>query len=354
MSEARLDFTLNSEQTMLRDSARRYLAQAGGASWQGYAELGWLAIAAPEDAGGLGGGMADLAILAEELGRALAPEPFVDGAVLATRLVDRLVVGHRREALLGEMIAGTRRLAAALYEPGRRYELAPQTTAVRDGGGYRLSGTKVLVMDGAAADDLLVTAALDGGVALFLVGREQAGVDGRAYRTVDRRDCADFRLDVTVEADRLLSGNALDAVEDALDEARLCLCADMLGGMDSAIEMTAEYLKTRTQFGQKLATFQALQHSVADLFIDADSVRSSLLRAIAAFGGERTERRKAVSACWVNTFETAKRVTGMAVHLHGAIGFTTEYRVGHYLRRAIVSERLFGDVEFHLARYMEG
>ena len=93
---------------------------------------------------------------------------------------------------------------------------------------------------------------------------------------------------------------------------------------------------------------------MADLFIDADSVRSSLLRAIPAFGGERAARRKAVSACWVNTFETAKRVTGMAVHLHGAIGFTTEYRVGHYLRRAIVSERLFGDVEFHLARYMEG
>jgi alkylation response protein AidB-like acyl-CoA dehydrogenase len=352
MSEARLDFTLNSEQTMLRDSARRYLAQAGGASWQGYADMGWLGIAAPEDAGGLGGGMADLAILAEEMGRALAPAPFVDGAVLATRLADRLA-GDRREALLGEMIAGTRRLSPALYEPGRRYQLAPQATAVRDGKGYRLSGVKVLVMDGAAADDLLVTASLDGDVGLFLVDREQPGIDCRAYRTLDGRNCADFRFDLTVAADSLLSAEALDAVEDALDEARLCLCADMLGGMDSAIEMTAEYLKTRTQFGQKLASFQALQHSVADLFIDADSVRSSLLRAIPAFGGERTARRRAVSACCVNTFETAKRVTGMAVHLHGAIGFTTEYRVGHYLRRAIVSERRFGDAEFHLSRYMD-
>ncbi|MEN3953083.1 acyl-CoA dehydrogenase family protein [Iodidimonas sp. SYSU 1G8] len=349
-----MDFTLNSEQSMLRDSARRYLAQAGGASWQGYADMGWLGIAAPEDAGGLGGGMAELAILTEEMGRALAPGPFIDGAVLATRLVDRLAASDARGALLQEMIAGTRRLVPALYEPGIRYQLTPRTHAARVGAGYRLSGTKVLVMDGAAADGLLVTASLEGGVGLFLVDREQPGIDCRTYRTVDGRDCADFRLDLTIPADRLLSAKALDAVEDALDEARLCLCADMLGGMDSAIEMTAEYLKTRTQFGQKLASFQALQHSVADLFIDADSVRSSVLRAIPAFSRGRVERQKAVSACWVNTFETAKRVTGMAVHLHGAIGFTTEYRVGHYLRRAIVSERRFGDVEFHLERYMNG
>ncbi|MEN3977142.1 acyl-CoA dehydrogenase [Emcibacter sp. SYSU 3D8] len=348
-----MDFTLNSEQAMLRDSARRYLAQEAGAGWHGYAELGWLAIAAPEDAGGLGGSVADLAVLAEEMGRALSPDPFIDGAVLATRLVDRLMAGDARTALLCEMIAGSRRLAPALYEPGSRYQLVPRLTAERDGGTYRLSGTKLLVMGGSGADDLLVTAALGGGVGLFLVGREQAGVDCRDYRTVDGRDCADFRFDVAVAADNLLSPDAFDVIEDALDEARLCLCADMLGGMDNAIEMTAEYLKTRSQFGQKLANFQALQHSVADLFIDADSVRSSVLRAISAFGRGRAERRKAISGCWVNTFETAKRVTGMAVHLHGAIGFTTEYRVGHYLRRAIVSERRFGDVETHLARYME-
>jgi alkylation response protein AidB-like acyl-CoA dehydrogenase len=346
-----LDFTPSSEQAMLRDSARRFLEKPGDDAWQGYAELGWLGIAVPEDAGGLGGSMADMTILAEEMGRALAPDPFIDSAVLATRLVDVLATGSRRAELLGAMIEGTRRLAPALYEPRRRYRLVPEASAEQADGAFRVSGAKVLVMDGAAAHGFLVTAAVDGGTGLFLVDRDQPGVECRAYRTLDGRACAD--LVFTSASAGLLSSSALDAVDDALDEARLCLCADMLGGMDSAIEMTAEYLKTRTQFGQKLASFQALQHSVADLFIDADSVRSSLYRAVSAWAGDRVERRRAVSGCWVNTFETAKRVTGMAVHLHGAIGFTTEYRVGHYLRRAMVSERRFGDVEYHLARYRD-
>ena len=117
--------------------------------------------------------------------------------------------------------------------------------------------------------------------------------------------------------------------------------------------MTSGFLSTRTQFGQKLAGFQALQHSLVEIFIETDSMRSSLYRAIAAFqNGERKARQRAVSSCWVKTFDAAKGVAGMAVHLHGAIGFTTEYQVGHYLRRMMVSERSFGDVEHHLGRYM--
>lgn len=356
-----MDFTPSDEQVMLRDSARRFLGErighgAGGATWRDLAELGWLAIAVPEDAGGFGGAIEDIVLLAEEMGRGLARAPFIGSAVLAVRLVDRIARGEQRLALLHEIAMGEIRLAPALYEPRRRYALSPVTRAVRDTGGYRLSGAKILVAEGASADGLLVSAMLDDdGIGLFLVDRAAAGVVCTAYQTVDDVDHADIRFDaVALPADSLLGGSviAIEAIEDAIDEARLCLCSDMLGGFDRAIEMTADYLKTRVQFGKPLASFQALQHSVAELFIDASSVRSSIYLALSAFRGGGAERRRTISGCWVKTFDTAKRLTGMAVHLHGAIGFTTEYQVGHYLRRALVAERCLGDVEYHLARYM--
>ena len=357
-----MDFTPSDEQVMLRDSARRFFGARAGhgaeaATWHDLAELGWLAIAVPEDADGLGGAIEDITVLAEEMGRGLTRVPFIGSAVLAVRLIDRIARGEQRRAMLHRIATGEARLAPALYEPRRRYALSPATRARRDtDGGYRLSGAKILVAGGATADAWLVSAMLDdGGVGLFLVDRASAGVACTAYRTVDDADHADIRFDaVALPADRLLGGGAIPikAIEDAVDEARLCLCADMLGGFDRAIEMTADYLKTRVQYGKPLASFQALQHSVAELFIDASGVRSSLYLALSAFRGEDAERRRTISGCWVKTFDIAKRLTGMAVHLHGAIGFTTEYQVGHYLRRALVAERCLGDVEYHLARYI--
>ncbi|MBI1182026.1 MAG: acyl-CoA dehydrogenase [Alphaproteobacteria bacterium] len=346
-----MDFTLSSEQAMLRDGARRFLESAGDKGWARYAELGWLAAAVPEDAGGLGADVADMALLAEEMGRALAPPSFADGAVLAVRLVDR-IAGATRRALLSGVMEGARRLAPALYEPRRRYALSPETRADRSGGGYALSGAKVLVADGEATDGLLVSAALDGGIGLFLVDPAGPGVERRAYDAVDGSRFADFAFHgAPLDPAGLLGAASPEILEDALDEARLCVCADMLGGLERAMEMTADYLKTRTQFGQPLAGFQALQHALADMFVEADAVRSSVFRALSAFGGDDRSRRRAVSSCWVETFGAAKQLAGMAVHLHGAIGFTEEYRVGQYLRRAMVAERRFGDVEHHLDRY---
>ncbi len=347
-----MDFTLNSEQAMLRDAARRFLAASAEATWRSYADLGWLSVAVPADAGGLGADMADVAVLAEEMGRALAIEPFADSAVLAVRLVDRIAAAGRRGALLEAMASGGTRLAPALYEPRRRYELTPAAVAAPVTGGYALSGAKVLVAAGDTADGFLVTAVLGGETGLFLVDRDAPRIEAMPYAAVDGVAFADLRFDAVHVPDADFLGVApIDAVEDALDEARIVLCADMLGGIEQSMAMTGDYLKTRTQFGQPLAGFQALQHAVAELFIEADGIRSSLYRAIAAFEGPPHERRRAVSACWVKTFEAARQLTGMSVHLHGAIGFTTEYQVGHYLRRAMVSERRFGDVEHHLARY---
>lgn len=349
---------------MLRDGARRYLAgdfaarRRGDqvATWRGYADLGWLALLAPEDAGGLGGDLEDVLILAEEMGRALSLEPYVSSAILATALVDRTASGQQRLDLLAAMTSGERRLAPALYEPGRRYLLEPETRAVATGGRYRLSGAKSLVAGGPGADALLVSARLDdGSIGLFLVAEDDPKVSVSHYLMIDDGGATDIGFEsLVLGPDTLLGITTLDAMDDILDEARIALCADTLGALEHAVEITADYLKTRTQFGQPLANFQALQHSVVEIHIDADAIRSSLYNAIAAFDrGVRDDRRRAVSSCWVKTFDAAKGIAGMAVHLHGGIGMTTEYPVGHYLRRVMVSERIFGDVEHHLARYME-
>lgn len=362
-----MDFALSEEQVMLRDGARRYLADDfaarrrgdladGSARWRGYADLGWVALLAPEDAGGLGGEIEDVLILAEEMGRALALQPYVESGIIATALVDRVARGEQRLDLLSAMISGERRFAPALYEPGRRYSLVPEARAVAAGPGYRLSGAKCLITGGAGADALLVPALLEGGaVGLFLVAMTKAGVSRTHYQTIDDRDASDVRFEqVDLGPDTLLGVITIETIDDVLDRARLALCADTLGALERAVEMTAAYLKTRTQFGQPLANFQALQHSIVEMYIEADAIRSSLYNALSVFDSDTSAvRRRAVSSCWVKTFDAAKGIAGMAVHLHGGIGMTTEYPVGHFLRRVMVSERSFGDVEHHLARYME-
>jgi acyl-CoA dehydrogenase len=272
------------------------------------------------------------------------------------RLVDRIGSGEGRIALLSSMVEGAIIAAPALYEPGRRYALTPTVRAAGVPDGYLLSGAKVLVPGGGRADRLLVTAMLDdGGIGLFAIDPAAPCTALSSYITIDGSPVADvdFR-EVPLAADGLVGRIDIDQIEQFLDEARLALCADALGGLERAIEMTSEYLATRTQFGTPLAHFQALQHTLVEMFIETDSMRSSLYQAIAAFhDGDDATRRRAVSSCWVKTFDAAKEVAGMAVHLHGGIGLTTEYQVGNYLRRMMVSERSFGDVEYHFGRYME-
>lgn len=362
-----MDFRATAEQEMLRQSARRFLpttSDAGGVDekaaprmqcWRLLAEMGWLTLTVPEAAGGLGGTLEEFVILSEEMGRSLSTEPFIDGAILPAGVLGRCRPGEQRDSLLSMFGEGRARVAVALYEPGRRYALYPELRAVRrTDGSYCLSGGKVLVAGGAQADRLIVSARPEegmGGPLLLLVGTEQAGVNRRTYETIDGATAADFVFDkVRVPAHGVLATEAAAViVEEAVEDAIICSCASALGCMDRAIELTVDYLKLRKQFGRPLADFQSLQHSVAELFIEAEGARSMVYRAIASSSLARAERRRAVSGCFVKVMNAAKRVAGDAVHLHGGIGMTCEYPVGHYLRRAIVAERMFGDREHYLA-----
>lgn len=371
-----MDFRLSPEQELLRDSARRYFAGQGGVvaharvsgpaagreAWSRFAEFGWLAMPVPEAAGGLGASLEDMAILCEEMGRGLAPVSFVAGALLPARILARCREDDAGATLWSAFAANSTRVAAALHEPDRRYELRPLTRAsVGPDLAWSLSGAKSLVPAGAQADRLIVSAVVEPAgaaaedLALFLIETDRPGVERRVYETLDGVSVADFAFDAVriSECDRLRPvEDACRVLEDALDEATIGLCAETLGCMDQAIELTAGYLKIRRQFGKALAEFQVLQHAVAEMSIDANSARSLLYRAMAAIRAPRRERQRAVSGCAIRLMQLAKSVTGSAVHLHGGIGMSCEVPVGHLLRRVLVSERLLGDREHHLARYL--
>jgi acyl-CoA dehydrogenase len=358
-----MDFRLSSEQDMLRDGVRRFVtdnlgfdaraANARSDQWAAMAEMGWLMLPVPEDCDGLGGGIEDIAIVAEELGRGLALTPYVEAAALPARLIDLAASDDQRKAILPDLALGTTRIAVALYEPRGRFSLVPQTVLVDQG--MRLSGTKVGVEGGAAAGQLIVSAQLGDETELFLIDSNQPGISRSDYDAIDGRCLSDFSFaDVEVSAQERLAGgtDVVSAIEQAVDEAIVAHCAEAVGCMDRAIEQTAEYLKIRQQFGQSLASFQALQHGVANLFIEANDARSILFRAMSKITATPDERRRAVSGCKVKVMEAARATIGQAVHYHGGIGVTTEYSVGHYLRRVLFLAQRFGNSAHHFERIM--
>ena len=366
-----MEFRLTSEQEMLRDGVRRYVTTeldyetrrkhiAGGAdAWASFAEMGWLMLPVPEAAGGLDGCLEDMALVAEELGRGLALEPFIFGAVLPARLIS-LISGEHASVLLPDLASGKARFAAALYETRLRYALDGLECKATPGPQYyELTGTKQLVFGGGEADFFVVAARVDIDdvrPSLFIVPSGAAGISRRLYRTIDNLAVADVTFDhVKLSRNALLAGAdaAVPVLARAVDEAIVLLCADALGCMHRAIEMTAEYLRIRKQFGQVLAAFQALQHGVANLFIEANEARSLVYRAISLCRGDDDEARASgVSACKLRVLEIGRYVAGQSVHFHGGIGVTCEYPVGEHLRRMLVSEQILGNGQYHLERYL--
>ena len=367
-----MDFNLTDEQRMLREGAERFLqetytfekrratltmsSRCDENVWTSFAELGWMALTIPEPMGGLGAGAFESTILAEAMGRRLVVEPFATTAVLAARILERSDASTRRDQLLGAIADGSARVALACLEADRRYELEPATTRVRKTSeGYRLDGAKLLVLDAPAAHQIIVSAALpDGqGVGLFVVNVDQPCVTRRAYPLIDGRRAADIDFeDVQLDASALLCGahSSRDVLGEALDRLHVFLVADALGAMEAIMDVTAEHLRNRKQFGKPLATFQALQHRMAEMFVEVQETRSALYHALSHLDDDRATRAAAVSSAVVVAFEGGRVVGGLGIQLHGGVGMTEEYQVGHYFKRLLVHEKSWGDVDFHLDR----
>ena len=372
-----MNFDFTEEQSMLKDSIERllaerypfeqrrtYLSAPEGFSrelWQTYADMGLLGLPFAESDGGLGGGPVDTMIVMEAFGRSLVLEPYLATVVLGGGLVRAAANTQQRESLIPLIVGGEVMLAFAHAEAQSRYDLADvQTTAKRDGESWVLNGQKRFVLHGDSAQKLIVSARISGdrrdrdGLALFVVDATDAGVRRRGYFMQDQLRAADIELNnVLVDAQHVLGepGTALPIIERVVDEAIAALCAEALGCMTKAHEVTVEYLKSRKQFGVAIGSFQALQHRAVDMLVVIEQARSmTLFATMMANESDPQERAKCLSAAKVQIGKSAEFVGQQAVQLHGGIGVTEECQAGHYFRRLSMIELMFGDTDHHLAR----
>jgi alkylation response protein AidB-like acyl-CoA dehydrogenase len=334
--------------------------------WKQMGELGLLGVSLPEAVGGAGGTFVDAALILEQLGATLVPEPILPSLVAAAPIL-RLGTAAQQERWLAPFAAGDASLALAWAEAQSRGDVADvETRAERDGDDYRLTGQKRFVLNGHAADFIVVSARTAGaprdreGLALFVLDRETPGLAVQPVKTMDGHHAAMITLTgATVSADRLLGDHAgadgraaFEALDEAMDVGAAGACAEGAGITRAVLHMTADYLRTREQFGVKIGTFQALQHRAVDMFVETELCKSmAILAAIRATDPDAAERRAAISASKVQLAVGGRYVTQQAIQLHGGIGVTDEHDVGLYFKRMHVLNALFGDEEHHVARY---
>jgi alkylation response protein AidB-like acyl-CoA dehydrogenase len=330
--------------------------------WAKMAEQGWLAIALPEDQGGFGGGFVDLAIILEQLGRGLVPEPFIASVVLGAGILSEEGDETQREAFLTPMIEGNTSLAFAYAESQSRYNLSDcLTRAEKSGEGWTLSGEKVWVLNGHAADQIIVAARTGGGqldeagLSLFIVDGDAKGLTRIRVPGMDGQRTAVLRFDgVEVGADRLLGreGDAFAAIEKAIDRGAAAACAEGLGHIRELFERTLAYLKEREQFGVPIGSFQVLQHIASDMYAELELCSSaSILASIQVDNPDADTRKAEVSAAKLQLADGGWFVQKNAIQLFGGIGVTDEQDEGLFFKRLRVLHGLFGDADWHVSRF---
>jgi len=372
-----VNFELSEEQQMLVDSISKFLhndydfdtrrkiaaTELGysAENWRMFAELGWLSVPFAEENGGFGGTAVDLMLMMEAFGKALITEPFIPTVILGGRLVEALGDAGQKQSLLAAVIQGELQMALAYEEPGSRGNpacLATQAKAV--GADYVLTGEKVMVLNGHAADKLLVTARTSGsltqreGVSLFVIDADADGVDITGYPTMEGGRAANVVLNgVKVAAAQRLGveGQALAAVETVLDEATIAIGSEAVGAMEVLYKTTVEYCKTRKQFGMPIGKFQVLQHRMVDMFMAHELTQSTMYMAGLRNLEGGDVARKAASAFKVQVGKAGRYIGQQAVQLHGGMGMTDELNVGYYFKRLTAIDALLGNTDYHLTRY---
>lgn len=369
-----MDFNYTQEQLQFKDALRRFIDKdytfedrkkivhsetgVSDEAWATLTELGMTALPIPEEQGGFNGSAVDMLVVMQELGRGLLVEPYF-ATVLGAQF---LKLAGGQDALLEQVASGSLKLAAALGEKQGRHELFNiATTAKPQGDGYILNGTKTIVIHGAQADKIIVSARTSGdardadGISLFVVDAHAGGVTRRDYRTIDCQRAADITFtNVQVPASALLgkAGAGWEILEAAGDYGATLLCAEAVGAMDALNAATLEYLKTRQQFGVPIGKFQALQHRMAEMFMQAEQARSmATLAAVKVSSEDANERRRVVSAAKARVGQALKYVGQQAVQLHGGMGVTNELPAAHHFKRLTMIELTLGDTDHHLARF---
>ena len=372
-----MDFDLTEEQRLLRDSVdrlladhygfdkrRAYLARPEGWSrgvWAQYAELGLLGLPFPEGYGGFGGGPIEVMLVMEAFGRVLALEPYLATVVLGGTALRLAANEEQKSAILPQIAEGNMILAFAHSERQARYDLSDVlTTAKPKGSGWLLDGAKSVVLHGDSAQRLVVSARTAGerddpaGITLFTVDAAANGVARRGYPMRDGSRAAEISLSgVELGEEDVLGevGAGFPVIEGVVEAGIAATAAEAVGAMETMQAMTLEYLKTRQQFGRPIGHNQALQHRATEMLMELERGRSmAMLAAMMVEEPDAAERAHNIAMAKVGVGQASKFVSQNAIQLHGGIGMTEEYAVGHYFRRCMVIEHTFGDTAHHLSR----
>jgi len=375
-----MDFDLSEDQRLLKDSVDRLVADRydfdtrrgilaspegwSRAMWSQFAELGLLAVPFAEEHGGIGGGPVETMIVMEAFGRGLVVEPYLATVILGGGLLRHAGSEAQKGEFLPRIAAGELTMALAQVERGSRYDLFDvSTTARRDGEGYILNGEKGVVLHGEGADTLVVTARTagsrrdTGGIGLFLVDAKAAGLSRRGYPTQDWMRAAEIGLEnVRVGPDAVLGDpeGGLAPLERVVHEGIAALAAEAVGIADEMVKVTVDYIKTRKQFGVAIGAFQALQHRAADMVVAGEQLRSmAYYGTMMAASDDAAERAAAMSATKVQIGRSGRFIGQQSIQLHGGVGVTMEYKIGHYFKRMTMIDTAFGDADHHLARLAE-
>ena len=372
-----MNFALSEEQQMLQSMAKEFVSRESSlrrirdlrtdetgfsqALWKKMAELGWLGMMFPEGVGGQEMGMVETVVVMEELGRGLMPEPMLSTVLMGGMALAQAGSAAQQKQWLPRIVEGQSVFSLAYLERQSRYDpFDVSTAAKRQGSNWVLSGEKVFVPDAAQAERIVVTARTDGGrrdregVAMFLVDPKAKGVTLTAVPWMDSRKRYTVQLDkVQVEEAQRLAGEkpADQAIEAVLGRATVGLCAEMLGAMNQAFDMTVDYLKTRKQFGVPIGTFQALKHRCADQYVQTELARSSVYYAAMCIDEDMPDAPIAISTAKARCNDAFHLIGNEAIQMHGGIGMTDEHDIGFFFKRARVAEVTLGDSAYHRDRY---
>jgi alkylation response protein AidB-like acyl-CoA dehydrogenase len=374
-----MDFTLNDDQKMLVSTVASFTKKESPVErvrkiresdvgwdkkiWAKMGELGWLGVPFPESVGGTAGSFLDAGLVIEQLGTTLVPEPYVPSVIVAGLTLSHYGTEEQQQKYLPPMIEGKTSLALAYVEKNSRYDVSHvETRAEKSGGDYKLNGKKEWVLNGQAADHLLVSARTSGGprdvdgVSLFVVDRGAPGLKIKTLNCMDSHKAATIELEgVKIGKDALIGaeGKAAAILDRAQDYGAAAATCEGSGINQATLSMTRDYLAEREQFGVKIGTFQALQHRLVDMFVQVELCKGmAILAMIRADSDDDVERKRAVSAAKKQLAKGGFFVTRQGIQLHGGIGVTDEHNVGLYFKRMQILCTLYGDEDHHVDRFM--
>ena len=332
-------------------------------NWKQFAELGLLGVPFDETYGGLGGQATDVMIVMEQFGKGLVVEPYMSSIILAGGLISKLGSDKQKDTIIPEIISGNQRYVFAYAEPQSRFDLFDvKCSASLDGDNYVINGFKSVVFGASMATHVIISARTSGdqrsksGITLFMVDIKSEGITLQNYPTIDEYRASEIVIEnLKVSKDNILGSidSSYEAIEEQIDLSTIAACSEAVGILQVLKDSTNDYCKNRKQFGQPIGANQVIKHRLVDMMIEYEQAKSILYMAVTADLSDPIERRKAASAAKARIGKAIKFVGENAIQLHGGMGVVDEYMISHFFKRATMIGILFGNVDFHMKRYIE-